>query len=280
MKKILITGVSGYIGKHLLPVLVEEFEISVFDKNMPSLKEKVKFFPGDLKDYGDILKALSGIEAVIHLAAVTGGKETFPTFETNIRGTYNLAEAVIHKGVKKIIFASSIAAYGCLEKDWYPEYLPVDENHPCRPQDAYGLSKYLGEKILRFYSRKENLEVITLRFAGVYDPSIFDPLHIRKEGKSVLWSLIDVRDVIEGIKLALKTPLKGYQVFNLASREIWAEEDTLELVKRHYPQVRLVFGEEYFQKNRRATLFNIEKAEKILGFKPLYELTNYKQGGA
>jgi len=280
MKKILITGASGYIGKHLLPVLVEEFEIIVFDKNPPSLKEKVKFFQGDLKNYEDIFKALSGIEAVIHLAAVTGGKETFPTLETNIRGTYNLAEAAIHKGVKKIIFASSIAAYGCLEKDWYPEYLPVDENHPCKPQDAYGLSKYLGEEILRFYSRKENLEVITLRFAGVYDPSIFDPLHIRKEGKSVLWSLIDVRDVTEGIKLALKTPLKGYQVFNLASREIWTEEDTLELVKRHYPQARLVFGEEYFQKNRRATLFNIEKAEKILGFNPLYELINYKQRGA
>ena len=268
MIKVLVTGAGGFIGQFLIPILAKNHQVRAFDKKKVNFNNEVEVMQGDLGDFKTVRMVTSGVEAIVHLGGITGGKETVLTFDTNIRGTYQLLEAAVENKVKKVIFASSIAALGCLTEEFFiPEYLPIDENHPCKPRDAYGLSKFLGEEILKFYTRKTGIVTITLRFSAVVDTNTYTS----NPDRHVLWSIVDVRDVVQSIELALWSQIKGNETFNITTNKIWAEGNTLKLIKENYSEVKLTFGGEYFRKTPRASLLATEKAKKLLRFKPQYE---------
>ena len=264
--KILITGANGFIGRHLVAVLTEKHKVRAFGRTEPESKE-IEFVKGDIRDFDSIKKALGGIEEVIHLGAITAGKEALLTLDSNVKGTYNLIEAAVQKKVKRIIFASSIAAYGCLSEDFVPEYLPIDEKHPCVCEDMYGLSKFLGEEILKCYTRKENITTICLRLSWVQDTQ--ERKSFRSASEVTLWSTVDVSDVVEAIVLCLESNIKGNDIFNIAAEDIWAEETSMDIVRKYYPQIEI--DRNYFLKNPHASLFDISKSKRVLGFKPGYE---------
>ncbi|ABO34808.1 NAD-dependent epimerase/dehydratase [Methanococcus maripaludis C5] len=219
--KILVTGGAGFIGSHIVDILIENgHDVSILDNlstgNEKNLNTSAKFINGDILDK---TLDLSGFECVIHEAAQINVNKSLsaPMFdaEVNILGTVNILEKMKKYGVKKIIYSSSGGAvYG------EPEYLPVDENHPIKPLSPYGSSKFCAEEYIELYNRLYGIEYCILRYSNVYgerqDPlgeagviSIFID-KIKKGETPVIYGdgnqtrdFINVRDVAKANLLAL-----------------------------------------------------------------------------
>jgi UDP-glucose 4-epimerase len=201
-KRILITGGAGYIGSHVTQAFINNnFNVIIFDSFVGSdetnvLKFKknknVKIITGDLRNKKSIDDAIKNnrIDFVIHLAALTSVPESLANpglyFENNLVGGLNLLESMVNNKVKKIIYSSTCAVYG------EPQYLPVDEQHPISPNNPYGESKYMFEKMLNWYSKAYGVRYGTFRFfnvVGVDPKGIIGDSRINPD--SLLCNLID-----------------------------------------------------------------------------------------
>lgn len=170
--KILLTGGAGFIGSHLSEKLIAQgHEVVIYDNLTTGKREQVpqeaKLIVGDIRDpkVGELF-ARENFEAMIHLAAQTGVPASIdsPHFDgdVNILGTINLLEACRTYQVKRVIFASTAAAYGDVTE------LPVQETTKMQPTSFYGLSKLTVEKYLALYQSQFGLDYVVLRFANVY----------------------------------------------------------------------------------------------------------------
>ncbi|BAP61379.1 NAD-dependent epimerase/dehydratase [Methanococcus maripaludis KA1] len=167
--KILVTGGAGFIGSHIVDILIENgHDVSILDNlstgNEKNLNVLAKFIKGDILDKN---LDLTGFECVIHEAAQINVRTSVenPTLDGNINilGTINILEKIKEYNVKKIIFSSSGGAvYG------EPEYLPVDEKHSLKPLSPYGLSKFCAEEYIKLYNRLYGIEYCILRYSNVY----------------------------------------------------------------------------------------------------------------
>ena len=170
--RVLVTGGSGNIGRVVSAELEESgHAVRVFDSEAPP-SNSVEYCPGDVRDAASLDNALRGIDRVVHLAAIPAYTDTVPAasfMDVNVTGTFNLLEAAGAHGVSRVVFASSDSALGFVfgTRPFSPEYFPIDEAHPQRPQDPYGLSKLLGEELCKSATRKYGLETIALRFCWV-----------------------------------------------------------------------------------------------------------------
>jgi len=170
--KILITGGAGFIGSHLVEKLLKEnCQVLVLDNLHTGLRGNipmgVTFLEMDVRDE----KVLSvfvkeKFDAIVHLAGQTMVNVSVddPQFDAaeNIQGTINILEAARKTGVKRVIFASTAAAYGDAKE------LPILETTPLSPLSFYGLSKVTVERYLKLYHEIFNLDYVVLRFANVY----------------------------------------------------------------------------------------------------------------
>ncbi len=179
----------------------------------PHLAEgRVQLIEGDIRDEAALLAAMQGVEIIFHLAAQSNviGSEADPdyAFTTNVVGTYNVLKAAESAGVRRVIFSSSREVYGD------PASLPVREDAPLAPKNAYGASKVAGEMYFRIAQAREALETVIFRLANVYGPRDSGrviPLWIERarNGEDLLLfggdQLIDfvwVGDVVEALALA------------------------------------------------------------------------------
>ena len=173
--KVLLVGGAGYIGSHVALEMMEAgHDVVVYD-NLSSgttgnLFEGERFIEGDIMDPGSLGKAMAeGFDGVVHLAAFKAAGESMVDpgkyARNNICGTINLINAMCDAHVPRIVFSSSAAVYG------EPEYLPVDEKHPTRPENFYGFTKLEIERILDWYDRLKGLRYTALRYfnAAGYD---------------------------------------------------------------------------------------------------------------
>jgi len=171
MKKqtILVTGGAGYIGSHTARLLLEKhYDVIIIDSLINGHKESVdkraKFYNIDLGDKDAIRKVFeeNKIDCVIHFAAFIEAGESMVNpkkfFRNNVINTLNLLDIMLEKDVKKIIFSSTAAVYG------EPEYTPIDEKHPKKPTNYYGLTKLMIERILDSYNHAYGLKYIALRY--------------------------------------------------------------------------------------------------------------------
>jgi len=220
---VLVTGGSGFIGRHVVQKLVERgFKVRVFDFVKPSIE--IPFFKGDIRDYDRIKEAVSGSDYVVHLAAIVSVAEAmekpYDTVEINVIGTFNVAEACRRNGTEKLIYASSVAVYG------EPRYLPVDEEHPLNPTNVYGATKLSGEAIIAGYHGNYGLKYTSLRFFNVYGPYMKSgpysgvilsflnrikkgmPLKIEGDGKQTR-DFVYVNDVAESILKSIESEEVG-----------------------------------------------------------------------
>ncbi len=165
MKNILVTGGSGKAGRAICRGLVEsDYNVLNIDIQ-PSTDPVCPFYKVDLNDLGQVMDAMQWTggkdhpfrkfrtpDAVVHLAAVPA-PDLMPedlTFRNNIMSTYNVFDAAIRSGVKRIVWASSETTLGLpFRPENVPAYAPIDEDHPMRPESAYSLSKDLGEEMAR-----------------------------------------------------------------------------------------------------------------------------------
>jgi UDP-glucose 4-epimerase len=171
----LIIGGAGYIGSHVAREFLDQGHgVTVFDNLSSGLRENLfsgaAFIHGDILNYTSLVHAMgTGFDALVYLAAFKAVGESMVKPEkyslNNITGTVNILNAAAETGVKNIIFSSSAAVYG------EPEYLPIDEKHPTRPENYYGFTKLEIEKFLGWYDRLKGIRFAALRYfnAAGYD---------------------------------------------------------------------------------------------------------------
>ena len=179
-KKMVVIGGAGLIGSHTVDQLTKQDvrEILIYDnfvrgthQNLSSAlhdpRVKVYDVGGDILQSDILQSALEGADGVFHFAALWLLQcHEYPrsAFETNVRGTFNVLEACVAKGVKRLVWSSSASVYGDAVME------PMDEDHPFNNQNFYGATKICGEAMARAYHHRYGLEYIGLRYMNVYGP--------------------------------------------------------------------------------------------------------------
>lgn len=171
--KCLVTGGAGFIGSHIVDALLTEGHLAVVLDNFSSgsranLPNDVVVYKQDINDNLDELFETEKPDTVFHHAAQisvsVSVKEPEKDTKDNVLGIVHLLEACRRHGVKKVIYASSGAAYG------EPKNLPLRESDPPAPLSPYGISKYIGEPYLYYYRHQFGIEYAALRYANVFGP--------------------------------------------------------------------------------------------------------------
>ncbi len=175
--RVLVTGGAGFIGSHIVDLLVEAgHDVAIIDNfwehgggRRTNLNPQARLFELDIRD-----PALTDVffefkpEVVSHHAAqhsvAISTRDPLYDADVNARGLLNVATAAVKAKTRKLIFASSAATYGT------PRYLPIDEGHPQAPESPYGITKLIGEHYLRYFATASDLRYTALRYGNVYGP--------------------------------------------------------------------------------------------------------------
>ena len=277
--KIVVTGASGRLGQHTIRELLDRgYGVLGLDKNSPP-EPLCPSWVADLRNPGAVYEALTRAEGVIHLGAYQkpGLVPDTETFGNNITATYNVLKAAADLGLKRAVLASSVAAFGFLyaPRTWAPDYLPLDEEHPSKPQDPYGLSKLLGEKMAEGFAASGVPSILSLRFPGInFDMSYASfPERWKDPGARLggFWSYIDARDAAAACRLALELDLPGHHVLNVAAPTSTMREPTDELIQRFVPGVRKAKN----GLNGNWSGLDSSRAEAMLGFEAKHTWERY-----
>ena len=173
-KLVLVTGGAGFIGSHITEHLIKlGAHVRVFDnlstgyeKNIAHIVDHLEFIKGDIKNYDALNNAMKDVQIVFHLAAqvsVPGSVENpHHCFKTNLEGTVNVLEAARTNNVKRVIFSSSSAIYGNQEGPF------CEDSTTPKPDSPYGLSKLMGEQLMKHYYQVFGIETTSLRYFNVY----------------------------------------------------------------------------------------------------------------
>jgi nucleoside-diphosphate-sugar epimerase len=239
---------------------------------------------GDIRDLAALVDAFQQVrpECVIHLAASVGEANihnVYTGFQVNLVATINVAEAVRLAGVRKLVHASTQAVYaGEDPKELLREDSPID----CRER-VYNASKIGCEHVLRTYAAKQKFELALLRFAGVYgyhavaggpgvavQQAVWDAM----AGRPVLLNVYEtvdfiyVKDLANGIALAVHTSPLAHQVYNLGSGALTTVEDVEQALGKIFPGIAMHRGKLTPARPR----MDITRARAELGFTPEYKL--------
>lgn len=282
MKRIVVTGAAGRLGRKVVAeLLARDYEVLATDIERPDALP-CRFLQADLTDAAAVLDVLSGSDAVIHLGAIPGPLSQPPsvTFRNNVISTWNVAETAAAVGIKRIVSASSVFALGWNEVPaaYWPKSVPVDESHPTTPFEAYGLSKVVGEEIVAAVSRRCGIPAVSLRLMNIIQEDGYFalpwPVPTRERPvRFVLWPYVDVRDAATSCRLALEAPVTGHEAVFIAAEETRFDADTSALLREFAPQVKVTAPLE-----GAASVISIEKARRLLGFKPQFSWRQLRAG--
>src|SRR6201994_3477016 len=292
-KRIVFTGGTGKAGRHAVPHLVAH-GYSVLNVDLKPLDlPDVPTLIADLTDSGQAFNALtthptfagfndgqppSPSDAVVHFAAIPRVliEPDNVTFMKNVASTYNVIEAAMKLGIRKVVIASSETTYGvCFaegDKDFHA--FPLEEDYDSDPMDSYGLSKVVNEKTARAFAMRYKSDIYALRIGNVIEPHEYamfpkflaDPMSRKRNA----WSYIDARDLGEIVHLCLEKDGLGYQVFNAVNDTITLNTPTREFLAKACPNTRITRELGEFE----APLSN-RKAREVLGFKEAHDWRKY-----
>jgi len=276
--RILLTGGSGKVGTVAANRLKRHHQVTVFDVNSPCVSG-VDYIEGDILNLAQVTAATASAEAVVNLAAIPvplpGEDER--VFNTNVLGLHNVLLAAEEHGIKRVIHASSDSMLGYIfgQSKVAPEYVPIDEAHPLRPQDVYGLSKLINEETCKAFSRGGDMTIICLRYCWVWwwpDSYLQQPEINLEPAQNVrnLWAYIDARDVAAAIDRALTAPMEGFHAFFLSASDTFCEIPTLELIAQYLPGAKCIRNPAQFHRQPHRTLLDLTEAKRLLGWKPRY----------
>lgn len=269
-----MTGGSGLIGRYVVDELMQGHSVEVLDIKSPHRLDVV-FHRVDILDFASVEQTVRGYDAVVHLAGIPHplNDPAEKVFQVNTLGTFHLLEAAARNGIRKFVFLSSESTLGfafCTTRMW-PEYIPIDEQHPLRPQDPYGLSKVAGELLCAGYSRKTGMQTICLRPPWVWVPeekAVYRQLIAEyPQWYKNLWAFIHVQDVARAIQLALEeSNVPTHDVYFICADENWTGQESRTLLGRFYPETKTIA--EDFQGKQ--SLLSNAKAKRAFGFAPRY----------
>ena len=275
MRKIVVTGGSGRLGQLVVEELLShDYQVLSLDRVRPAVSLCPSWIV-ELRSSGDLYQALIGAHGVVHLGAyqAPGLAPDAEVFSNNVTATYNVLKAAADLGVKKAVVASSTAAFGFIYalKRVLPEYLPLDEKHPSRPQDPYGLSKAVGEQIADSIAQLHpDMTLSSLRFPGVVFDRSYQSLRERWKDPgaraNTSWAYIDARDAASACRLALEAEFSGHEVMIVAAPTSSMREPTLDLIRQYLDSgvpVKTALTGNW-------SGVSSAKAERVLGFQAQY----------
>ena len=270
-KRVLVTGASGRIGRHLVDALAGDYEVTVLDLAPPV--QDVPFVEGNVLDLDTVRASMAGQDAVIHLAAIDIGVPAEPEayFGTNVMGTWNTVQAAREAGIGKVVLASSISATGIgeMRPDFPPEYLPVDEAHAMNPKHAYGVSKLVVEDIARSFALHGDVSITCLRPVAVIVDSNLRRTVDRAADPHHRWlaSYVTGEDTGRAFAAALEYDAPFDALF-IAADDSASPVPTLERLAGVYGAAPPVHDPEWFERDPRASPIDATRAKQRLGWRP------------
>lgn len=293
---ILITGGTGFLGSHLARHLVEvdgETDVVLFDaalnlRRVADLGERVTVVQGDVTEPTEVIEAMDrhGVDRVVHLAfLLTGGSAAGPlrAVKINCMGTANVFEAARLRGVRRLVYASSVAAYGhrlSLDDEEH------DETTPPVPNTLYGAAKLFMEHLAETYHKGYGLDVIGLRPISVFGlgrgqrygtarqhfmvrpefAALGQPVVMPPDEMMVDW--IYVKDAAKAWNCALNAPTPEHRVFNMAAERRPMGDYTAH-ARKLLPDASIEVSNEIEDSLR---LVSAQRLRDELGFEPSYTL--------
>jgi len=213
-RKILITGADGFIGSHLTEALVRRgYKVRAFvlynsfnswgwlDDCSHDVKGKFEVFSGDIRDPHGVRKAMTGCDAVLHLAALIAIPYSYHSpdtyVDTNVKGTLNVLQAARELGVKKVVHTSTSEVYGSAR------FVPITEEHPLQGQSPYSATKIAADQLAYSFYVSFGLPVVTLRPFNTYGP--------RQSARAVIPTIItQIANGRRQIKLGALSPTRDF----------------------------------------------------------------------
>lgn len=285
-KTVLVTGANGFVGSKLCKFLLGKgfFVVGV---SLHSTSAAIKgmnrdthfvFTKSDIRNFNEINAVVKKYRpnAIFHTAAKISEqeKDELDIFNTNVLGTLNVLQSAARNNVQAIIHSSSMAVYGL-----DVTRAAVDERHALNPVDIYALSKVQAEELCTWYAKNRGLNVAILRYSGIYGLGKKEGAVARftqnamsgallEVGRNVLWDIVYVDDVVKANFLAFKkiNTLK-LTIVNIGSGESITVVDLAKKIVRLCKSTSRVDV-----KSKKLALqftYNINKAKKLLGFKPM-----------
>ena len=297
MKKVLVTGADGFIGSHLVELLVDEgYDVRAFvfynsfntwgwlDTFPKEKLSKIEIFAGDIRDPNGVREAMKGVDTVFHLAALIAIPFSYHSpdsyVDTNIKGTLNVLQAARDLGTERILVTSTSEVYGTAQ------YVPIDENHPLQGQSPYSATKIGADKIAESFYRSFGLPITIVRPFNTFGP--------RQSARAVIPTIIT--QLLSGkteIKLGSLTPTRDFnyvkdtangflqialakdtigEVVNISTgKEISIKQLAEELIQQINPNAKIVCDEQRLRPEKSEVNRLLGNNEKIL------KMTNWKQ---
>lgn len=278
---VIVTGSSGLLGRHVAATLLEAgHTVLGLDAAAAPQGAAWQHVTVDLTDLGQTLQLVRDAEAVVHIAAIPRptGLPAGHVFQTNMAACYNVVEAAVLSGAKRLVYASSMSVLGYpfFEQPVTPAYLPFDSAHPVAPQDAYALSKWLGEEVVASaVRRRPELSAVSLRMPWIQTKETFprDVVERRRRATLVardLWGYLDARDAAAAFVAAVERPLQGHHRLFISAADTFMEVETATLVAAAYPdtEVRAPL-------HGHASVFNLAEALEVLDFEARHGWRDY-----
>ncbi len=282
--RILFTGGTGKAGRHVVAYLAAQGHRVLNLDRVPLRHPGVADLIADITDSGQMFNAMTAyaaddemedglghrpFDAVVHFAAIPALRiaPDNETYRVNVMGTYNVLEAAVKMGIRKIIVASSETTYGVCFSDGVvdPKVLPLDEDYPIDPMDSYGMSKKVNEATAQSFQRRSGADIYALRIGNVIEPDEYNrfPGFFADPGqrRRITFSYIDARDLGQIVDLALKKEALGYQVFNACNDTNSVSQPNDELLAQFFPNVPLSRPV-----GRNESLLSNAKIRNVLGF--------------
>jgi len=285
----LVTGGGGFIGSHLVDLLLEQgYDVVVLDnfstgrpQNLDRVADKIQLVECDISKPGEWQNMFKNVERVFHLAAlaeiVPSIENPYDYYQSNVNGTFNVLETCRKYNVNKIVYSASSSCYGI------PDECPTKETAEIRPQYPYALTKYLGEQLIMHWCQVYDLPAVSLRFFNVYGPrsrtsgtygAVFGVFLAQKLAGKPFTVVGDgtqtrdftfVTDVVNAIIAAAESDVTG-EIINIGSDNTYSVNHLVELLGGEVMHIPKRPGEPD------CTWADISKAKKLLNWQPKVSL--------
>ena len=285
IKRVAVTGGNGKIGKHIITHLNDHGYHTVnIARGKRREEESDEYITTDLLDAGEVYGAFakSDVDAVIHMGTIPRPDfhAEHRVYESNVMSTMHVLEAGQSLGLESVCIASSINAMGSEHQERIPDirYLPVDEAHPCTPDDIYGTAKHAMEVTADGVGRRPEVDmtIASLRYPWVTTESELHEYMIDRDrslehlgevhpatGRDVLFSYLHIDDGAAVARKAIEAEFDGHEVFWTVAADTTAAVPTDAVVNEFFSPAEVRGEFEGYE-----TLFDLTKASKLLDWQP------------
>jgi nucleoside-diphosphate-sugar epimerase len=272
--RVLVTGAGGTLGLALAPALAEAGHEPVL-QDIRRVETEHEFFLGDVRSPQDVHAAASGVDVIVHAAAIhgihLGDHPPRDFYDLNLTGTLNVWEAAVETGARAVVFSSTMGVYKTHSAPG--EGAALREDVPLRPGDVYGWTKLAGEELCQLYGRTHGIPSVGLRF-GMFVPEPFF-----RYGMRLLYGGVDTHDVVRSVLTsidALTTGKLTWGAFNVESAVPFQEDDADQLARdpmpvldKYYPGASELLRERGVDRLAPiTTYYPMDTARQVLGFQP------------